>query len=286
MNEVVGFNNTGVICWFNALLQGLLSCKYFVHTIMTREGNQNPIVLELQKLIKSIDRCENSSKVYDSVGVLRALLTVLRHKEKQRYREFAGGQQSASEGFTLLLDYIDSAELNQFFTHKYEEQILCIETGKNEPDTTNHGFNNQFMVFDEESLMRDGLDSFIKYHEHLLTDYKGTDPRGTYKRVYGLKYLPKIVVILLNRYHRRNPNISLPPSFDMPSCLINGSMRYKKVAEVDHAGSLGGGHYLAKVLRNDKAYLCNDSTFVDYRLGTSPNTYMTFYEYSENVLHN
>jgi len=284
MEEVSGFNNTGVICWFNSLLQALLSSKYFVSVITNISDNKNRIVIELKKLIQNI---KVNNKVCDSVGVLQAFLIVLRHKDKNRFREFASGQQSASEGMTLLIDCINCSELEQILTHKYEERVVSINTGKEEPNTRNIGYNNQFMVFNEKALKQFGLAEYIKCHEDLLTDYRSeradADPSDTYKRQYFLKYLPKVVVILLNKYTRRSTNISLPDSFDMPTSLFNGALRYKKIAEIDHSGSLAGGHYVAKVVRGDKSYLCNDSTFVELSLGTSVNTYITIYEYLTEV---
>ena len=290
MEKVAGLNNTGVLCWFNSLLQGLFSCKYFVSIIENIDGEANPLVSDLQKIIKVMEA--GNTKACDSCYALRSLLQQLKEKEGDRYNSLSSAQQSASEGFTLLLDYIDSKPLNIAFMHKYEERIVCIQTG--EIESKKDGFNNQFMVFDETELQKSGLADYIKYHEHDLHDYKSekrnTNPAHKYKRVYALKYLPKVVVLLLNRYytdghgrHRpRNPNISLPAEFEMPSVLFNGAMVYKKVAEVDHLGGLGGGHYISKVMRGGEAYLCNDSITTDYRLGTSPNTYITFCEYSHD----
>ena len=281
MNQVVGFNNTGVICWFNSLLQSLLSSTYFVKTIMLAQSD-NEIVNSIQHLIRDIDGSRN---VYESSTILRALLRRLQAKDSKRFREFATGQQSASEGFTLLLDCLDVKNINTIFTHKYEERVVS-QSDPSRVESKVIGYNNQFMVFDETELKRSGLVEYLKYHEHPLDEYKSerkdADPDEKYNRSYILRFLPKVIVILLNRYFKRDRTIILPAEFEVPSCQFNGFMIYKKIAEIDHMGSLNGGHYIAKILRKDKAYLCNDTEIMDYRLSTSPNTYMTFYEHDRD----
>ncbi len=285
MEKVVGFHNTGVICWFNSLLQCLLSSHYFVNTIKLLKSD-NEIVKSLQLLISSVEG--SSEQVHSSSAILRALLVALRDKEPKRFKALASGQQCSAEGFTLLLDYIDDKTLNSVFNHRYEEQVVWVSNSdKVESKIISH--NNQFEIFDEAGLKANGLSEYIRYNETPIDEYKSeradadTAPDKKYKRLYILRYLPKVVVLLLNRYYKKARNISLPEEFTIPSCQFDGNLVYKKIAEVDHMGSPSSGHYVSKVLRKNIAYMCNDATHVPYRLGTSPNTYMTFYEYSRDI---
>ena len=108
---------------------------------------------------------------YDSSIVLRSILHTLRQKHPKRYLEFATGQQSSSEGFTLLLDYIDNKLLNSMFTHRYEERVIRNNDVK-AIESKVIGENNQFMIFDEEELRKNGLCEYLKHHEHILKEYK------------------------------------------------------------------------------------------------------------------
>ena len=244
--------------------------------------SDNDLVTSIQNLIRAIDGSRN---VYESATILHALLRSLQAKDNKRFREFATGQQSASEGFILLLDCLDIKNINTIFTHKYEERVV-VRSNPDQVESKVIGYNNQFMVFDEEELKRSGLVDYLKYHEHPLDEYKSerknADPNEKYNRSYILRFLPRVIVILLNRYHKRDRTISLPTEFDVSSCQFDGFMVYKKIAEIDHMGSLDGGHYIAKVHRNNKEYLCNDTEITENKLSTSPNTYMTFYEYNRD----
>ena len=118
------------------------------------------------------------------------------------------------------------------------------------------------MVFDEEMLQRKGLVEYIKHHEHSIPDYKSERKDALYNeqfKEYTIKYLPEIVVILLNRYTKRIV-VKLTPDFDIATTRL-GYLRYKS-SRNNHSGSLNGGHYISKVLRGNTEYLCNDSNYI------------------------
>ncbi len=277
MDTAIGFRNTGAICWLNSLLQSLLSSKQFVELL-------NEDSSELQKELKRIKGLYSSAseQIIDPTPLLAAMMSITTID--------LSGQQSASEGMTLLLDTIKSKEINDLFMHKYEEQVIIRETGRVVSNI--NAFNNQFMFFDEETLLRENIEEFIKYHETPLRDYKLEDSNGklvssnfTFKRAYILRYIPKIIVILLNRYrttgrtvHPRNPNIKLVDNFNIKNKITKKMMNFKKIAEIDQQGILDGGHYYCRVLRGGRVYTINDSHVSPAVFETNPNTYMTFYE--------
>jgi ubiquitin C-terminal hydrolase len=88
---------------------------------------------------------------------------------------------------------------------------------------------------------------------------------------------PEIFVCLFNQYADKKLRY-FPQIFKIPNNK-NGSLTYQLVAQVEHSGSLGGGHYVCKALRKDGAYLLNDSG-VSTITGLEPSagTYMVFYQ--------
>ena len=67
--------------------------------------------------------------------------------------------------------------------------------------------------------------------------------------------------------------ISYPYSFS------NDDVEYKLIGSVEHYGVLGAGHYTARVNRNDRLYLADDSRVSEINdLSPKQETYMVFYE--------
>ena len=285
-----GFVNTGVICWLNSLLQALIANKHFTDILKVEYKKDKNISScthkELYNLLKKIDIIENIEK--SSILVLNGVITDLQNKKRKIDLGF--GQQSSSEGLTLILEMLNNKKIDNKFNHSYEVTLQC--DNNNEIISKTRTTNNIFYLFDEKSLIKDKLMQFLLYHISELEentiphDYREKHIKGNrYSRIFRLKYIPHIVIISLNRYftvgknkhHQRNPNIKLPNDFSMPG--INGkSILYKKISEIDHLGSLEGGHYISRCLKDDdNVYLFNDSHVKLSKFGTLPSTYLTFY---------
>jgi ubiquitin C-terminal hydrolase len=96
-------------------------------------------------------------------------------------------------------------------------------------------------------------------------------------RVYTLKMLPEIVVIIFNKYGRKI-NCYYPSSLSFPAKNMNKkTIDYKLVAQIDHSGSMSGGHYVAKGVRGKEVFLFNDSSVSQSELGPTNGAFMVFY---------
>ena len=281
-----GFNNTGIICWFNSLLQALISDQYFINILKNINDKNNPsnTLKELNNLIDKIDNNENIKD--SSLQILRAIIVDL--KNRKRNFDIGNSQQSSSEGLVLLLDMINNNQIDKLFNHHYEVVLKC--DNNNEIISKERLTNNIFYLFDEKQLLERGLRNYIISHNDVLEEnmipesYKKKHvSKNKYSRTYKLKYIPYIVIFALNRYFtdgkryiQRNDSIKLPDTFTLPS-FNKKEILYKKISEIDHVGSLNGGHYVSRCLRNDKIYLFNDINVSLSKLETLPSTYLTFY---------
>jgi ubiquitin C-terminal hydrolase len=274
--QVIGFINIGAICWFNSMLQLIISSKYIIKSILDDEEEQNNLLKEFQIFLRNYT--SNNLSQNDSVKLLRIFLLEVKEKHPSSVLNSLA-QQSASEGMTFFLDMLNSKHLNKILTHVTKESIVCKQT--KEIISSKKNINNQFMLFDTNDLIKRGLpDALLCSQDNLEEDFipedHTKDANKQYKRVYILKYIPEVIIISLNKYIQKN-NVVLPDSFKIPH--INGSdMVYIKKAEVDHLGSLGGGHYIGRALREDKVFLFNDVNYSESQLKTNKNTYITLYE--------
>jgi len=94
--------------------------------------------------------------------------------------------------------------------------------------------------------------------------------------------IPEILCISVNKYIRKY-NTKLPNELEFLYKTKNKKLIYKLVAQSEHYGSQGGGHYNAIVLRKNKSYLCDDMSVNNTILGTTLNTYICFYHYFNSV---
>ena len=238
-----GFYNNGSLCWMNSLLQALLSCEIFYSTVKKETNLDTNTLKELHNMIKS-----NSRESYSST-ILEALGKDLKESQPKNYEIIcSGAQQSASEGFILLLDCIKSLEIKKLFYSKFDNGML-------QPYHT---------LFDIKRLSEVGLIDYLKY------DIIDTEDK---KLVRKLTHAPYILVFIFNKYNQKII-IEMPKTFN-----LTPSIKYILKSDILHSGSLGGGHYVARGYRNDKCYMFNDTSVHEIEdMTPSANTYMMFYE--------
>lgn len=277
---IKGFDNTGAICWMNSLLQAILACIRFRNVVIACPNTGSATLVILKLLCRDYATAAiNGQPTYSlySAKLLEALAMDLRDRQPKNYRILCdGNQQSASEGFVLLLSALRSLEVNQLFFHLTMNKIYDKTTGKEL--SSQKAMMNFFTVFDEQRLINEGLETYIMKEQDMITNEDGIQciKRST------LHYSPEIIVILLNRYVSRNGSIRLPDTFRIPYKEKGKYMSYKRKSDILHTGSLHGGHYIARVAWGigNQCYLCNDNIVRQVpNIETTTATYMTFYEY-------
>lgn len=280
-----GLNNTGVICYFNSMLQCLISCTSVLEKFDTTPGLQtrNALCAAFWKLITTA-RTNPADAHSMSPVVWSALITRMKASGKT-FKNFGSGQEDVNEGLTLFVDELDAPEIEQLFEHRYRTVITCgkcgnkhkiaadnIITGDIKLCTTFHfdevkkaGGDLQQMIIKQS---RDDLDGFA------CAVCKDRSPKTESVR---LSMTPEILVITLKKYDGKWA-IDAPETITIPS---NGDspFQYRLVALSDHSGGQSGGHYWAHARRaDDKCYVLNDTNVSPInRLQSSLATYMIWY---------
>lgn len=286
-----GFTNIGACCWWNSLLQALLSCNHFVSTLLEENDSQENTYRALKSFVQvqahsaatKLPLVQPNTPVLcaDNITLLRVFLAELREKEPVSFKVMASGQQSASEGFSLLIDILKSDSINALFMHSYEQSIIRKDNSK--PVSTKRTTNNFFSQFDEADLLQRGLRDCLLGTTEDLKDYKieDTGETGMCVKVLKLKRISPIFIVLLNRYKNDRSDISLPETITI-NAKKGGTMVFYRKSCVDQIGTLGGGHYIARAIRSigddSDIYLFNDTQLGTTRLNTVKNTYFTCYE--------
>lgn len=238
----IGFQNTGAICYFNSLMQCLLSCPLFIKYMIDKH---HPLFIEF---------CNDILNDKWNVLFTTKLLHSLQHFQPN---------QSSSEYFVMM---VDSFSLEKIFECQYKITTVCKECShtKQKIDTTyNILLNDSFSEFiqtgcDLSSVLCDGCKQKTTLSEHRK-----------------IRAVSNVIAISLNKYF-------LKKVIEYPTHLTLESFQYRLKGTVEHHGVLGGGHYICRVARGDAYYLIDDknvnSITKEQFEKCLPETYMLFYE--------
>lgn len=266
--QPTGFNNIGAICWFNSLLQCLMSCTALTQLF------QNPAIQNKNALCRAYYNLLQNPSPEKSLLVLQQLVLKLRNKV------FGMGQEDVNEGFVKLIDAFASSDIEYIMEHRFVITIKCpncYESWKSKNDTSI--FLEYYPSGGE--VLELNSDRILNFNETVngvicpTCKFKGDG----FTRITRLTATPEILVLLFKNKYTGKVQINCPPTFNIPSLDPNKPFTYKMVATAEHFGNMGGGHYYAHALRSDdKCYRLNDNGVTEIpKLEASPSTYMVIY---------
>lgn len=279
-----GFANIGAICYFNSILQALLSCSAFVELAMKYSAHftekNNKLGCTLVQLITHMR--ENPAPderltIYNSAQVLQSL--VVEMKKQNKTQIFGNSQQSASECFIFLIDCLQVKEIEYLFTVVYKRTIRC---GACRHKVTVSDCGVHFEVYHRATTERELCDYLLDNGKAALADYKceKCGQLGKCRENLRLCRMPTVLVLLFNKYTEESKRHidPLPATISMPG--VGGQLVHEMVATVHHSGGLHGGHYTASVSRLGGKYAVSDSSVA--KIADFPRTadiYLALYHY-------
>lgn len=296
-----GLKNTGVICYFNSLLQSLFSCPAFIETILNlgyengmdkdlghnRGSLANNELLRLLFLIfRNLKKSENTGN-WDhrfSIAIWKTFMKEIKRQEKQVL--FGRGQEDSHEALLLFLDCLQSRTIDELFQHRYRVYIKCPSCNNRYEAEKLNGSIRMISYIDEESSKKYPLMEFLSQHTDMTDENHKCDNcnfRGEKEKEHVLSMMPEIFIVLFKKYETKwVSNRPEKLSFQTNQRLNHKHMKYNLVSQIEHSGTKNGGHYWARSLRRDGVYVLNDSNAVKQPSWSSgePNVYMAWYHYS------
>jgi ubiquitin C-terminal hydrolase len=236
----LGFYNTGSICYFNSLMQCLLSSKNFLKFILY--DKQDPLFNDfLFNIVNDLWDMTFTTKVLQKYNIVQ-------------------GNQSSSEYFIFLVDLM---KLENIFECQHKIISMCQTCG-HKKEAKDISYN---------TLINENIIEFFRYDEVIdnvnCDNCKRKSSIIRNKIIYGL---PPVIVLSFNKYFGKKL-INYPESFN------NDEVEYKLVGTVEHYGVLGAGHYISRFKRNNKYHLADDNRIQDINdIDCIEETYMVFYE--------
>lgn len=290
-----GFKNIGVTCYFNALIQSLLSCTSFTQKLIHKKEkySNNPVGKLLIELIEiGINDNIDLNTVRDySPKILKKMVTMLHKKKNMSIHEFMNGMQCAGEGYHYLLETLEEYQsIQNLFLHRYKSLIRCF----NCKDWISK-VECMYSLFEvEPGFKTEQLESFKKYHidtpdlnsylskQSSYVDNEFRCSRCNIKkerfRINVLVMVPEILVVMSKKYNveqKLNVYTEFPERMEFEG--KDDIMVYKAVAQIEHSGGRHGGHYWAICKRKDGWYNLNDMSVVPSKFQPTNNTFIVMY---------
>lgn len=181
------------------------------------------------------------------------------------------GQASASEENPIA----------RLFYHRFMCDVHCAICKNVVSSETDYAITFQLFHYDyQKSSPKTPVDfvKLVRRHVERLEDYvcEICKKKVDAFRVYRLKMIPEVLACMFKYDLKRKRYFPSRLAFDAKD---GGSLRYRQVAQVEHYGSLLGGHYVAMALRADDRVLCFDDAAqpVSSYFGPTSQTFMVFY---------
>jgi ubiquitin C-terminal hydrolase len=286
--DVMGLQNTGVICYLNSMMQVFFSCsalnQYMFENkqkFLEAAHKGQPLGLMYIKLLEEngiMWNGQNVTRVKDQAFTVRqgTVVPILREIIASRRRNNSSSnllhhqQECYHEGLTYFIEAlseIDSA-IEDLFSIRYKMNVHC-KVCKKSKEGPQEKPNFYFALFEEDPILQGCLDSkvriedYIKRHVHIPEDYKCencnavnaviTDESGTktinpnIQQIYRLARISSIIILIFNKYDEKKMKY-FPNALDFTS-KEGSHLHYELISQVEHYGTMRGGHYLTKCRR-------------------------------------
>lgn len=273
--KTFGLQNVGSICYFNSLIQALISCEPFISALLICKESENTQLITAFKNFLMEARGTGISKI--NISALPILSEL-----KRQYDSFGNGQEDVMEGFDALISLMGDDVIGKLFVSTWRMDIFCSACKKVVSINTEK-MMRVIMVEDYIPFARtQSIGAFVGGHMSKFTDYNCPTcgaKRAEGINVYRLDIPPPILVISFNKFNGKWLADPVAEIMDVEYGIeVKRMAKYKIVAIIHHSGGRRSGHYTTTAVRGDKIYLFNDSKFIEMEsFKSSQNDYILIY---------
>lgn len=194
------------------------------------------------------------------------------------YIRMPHGQQDSQEALQNIIEKSDI--LNKQTQFKLRSQIYCRfcqavtstqSTMENmfictpTPDLSLHKIITAQSTLHQQANVRLPLDQYIRRARTNLSGWRCSQCNRQCEAIKedSFSTISNIILVVFPRYNSpKEPLAYTCPDTLQYYCRIDGRVvenNYRFIGSIDHSGSLSGGHYTARVVKNEQAWFCNDS---------------------------
>jgi uncharacterized UBP type Zn finger protein len=154
-----GLQNTGVICYFNSLIQGLVSCPAFTSAIKQYATSDNEVATSVVAFLNHVNATD--SAVMTANPILQKII--------KTHKFFGTQQEDASEGFDILLEKLGD-DISKIFESKWRVDVYCYNCNALVSNTTDT-MNRLIMERKYIALNDDGFAGYVSANMSQFDDY-------------------------------------------------------------------------------------------------------------------
>lgn len=301
-----GLQNTGAICYLNSFLQALAGCTAMVRAMKTHRD----YLQRTRTGAAMVAFFEAEDKTPHSNLILQALVQDL--AERRPRVRFGAGQESASEALHHLLEMMEppatqvSPPAATQVSPPAEPAATQVSFAIAEPAAqvspitrlfqSRHRITTHCQACHAETSNETDLSVMLnlfhisascadpaRFSAEMMSQTSVIDaypcPKcnvtGPAYRHYRLTMTPEILFCAFNIYGDR-PRRYYPSAISFPA-IGGGTLTYLQVGQIEHSGSLAGGHYWARGVRADGVYLLNDMHASPGSFVATHSTYIVVY---------
>ncbi len=289
----VGFHNLGFTCYYNSLLQSLLSCTALIQELASNKSNDELLKLFNYLINKFIVLAKypvpEHIEEIQRLGPLswRAMIQKLARKSPE-FAHFAMGQQCAAEGFSLLLQSIEEHHnIQNLFMYRRRNKLFCPDCKScfSQVDEMQNIFEVEPQAIVTASKSKNLNEFLLNQHETVDADCvcSKCGVRGEKQKTSTLVMIPEILFVMSKKYkYEEGRGEKLDVYTDFPETLIFNAkkgleLKYEAVAQIEHFGGLNGGHYYAICKRKGGWFCLNDTHVAPAKFEPTNNTYIVLY---------
>jgi ubiquitin C-terminal hydrolase len=269
--DIFGLTNTGSLCYLNSLTQSLLSCTSIHETMKDQDSaNRYGKLLTAHYIGLANNNHPTKSEPYACDSVEPIFAAINAYHSGRRDNLIHGRHEDVHEGFAMFLATVENRVVEDLFHVRHTCTIECAHCAHRHELNTDAC--RQEIFIDLSSVNSEKLDSrkkvidMIKENKQYPRDYmcENCHVKNTYdaaavavqeniKQVYRLARLSSVIVLLFKKYNGacewNTPKKKCYFPNKMRFRSKQGTLVYKVVAQVEHSGDIGGGHYICHVLR-------------------------------------
>jgi ubiquitin C-terminal hydrolase len=286
--KAVGITNYGNTCYFNSIVQALLSLTSLFKVISKKYNesivHQNFVLQALYKIHS------NPSNIDNEVNTLRKQLIINNISQStDKIKLGFSSQEDSHEMFTHIMDEITKCPLIRLlFEHRHINIVSCLEC-KEESRKIEENFYfivEPNLTSSEITDLKDvctqpiSLNKYLGMTKTFVDDFicPGCKSKKQKTKTMKVTMLPEILCIVFKKFTEK----TLTP---FPKNLVFNSnkegyiLSYELVAQIEHSGTTNGGHFYSYCKRSDGWKELNDSSVSDHDPQPTPNTYLVFYHF-------